>query len=279
MKTWFITGCSTGFGRELATAVLAQGDRVVVTARKPEQIEDIVAKYDPSKALVLKLDVTSKTQITDAVNKAIEVFGTIDVLVNNAGIGYLGSIEESDEEEVRKMFEINFWGLAHMTNAVLPYMRKEKSGTIINFSSLSGLRAFPAVGYYAASKFAVEGFSEALGQEVEPFGIRVLTVEPSAFRTDWAGRSAAEAVPSITDYDPTNVRVYVKGMRSGSGNQAGDPQKAAAAIIANVAGGASNTHLPLGARAFEMTMQKLDAMKTEFASLESIARDADSPKP
>ena len=152
---------------------------------------------------MLPLDVTASNQIIDAVKLAEATFGRIDVLVNNAGIGYFGAIEESGDDEVRRMFEINFWGLANVTRAVLPGMRKRRAGHVVNLSSMGGLRGAPGVGYYNASKFAVEGFSEALAQEVAPLGIKVMLVEPSGFRTDWAGRSANEAQQTIEDYAGT----------------------------------------------------------------------------
>src|SRR3954447_8375772 len=165
LKTWFITGCSTGFGRELAKAVLARGYRAVVTARDPKQVEEITAGHE-GRSLTLRLDVTDASQITESVRRAEEHFGHIDVLVNNAGIGYFGAVEESDEAEVRRMFEINFFGLANMTRAVLPIMRKQRRGHIVNISSIGGLRSFPTLAYYNATKYAVEGFSEALAIEV-----------------------------------------------------------------------------------------------------------------
>ncbi|MGZ3873092.1 MAG: SDR family NAD(P)-dependent oxidoreductase, partial [Mucilaginibacter sp.] len=164
-KVWFITGCSTGFGRELALEVLTAGYQAVVTARKVSDVEDIVAAH-PGNALALTLDVTKDDEITAAVEQAIARFGKIDVLVNNAGIGYFGAIEESEEDEVRRMFEINFWGLAHVTKAVLPIMRKQRSGHILNVASIGGLVGFPAVGFYNATKFAVDGYSDALSKEV-----------------------------------------------------------------------------------------------------------------
>src|SRR3712207_165155 len=197
-RVWFITGCSTGFGRELARRVLERGDRCVVTARNPGQVEEVAAPHG-ERALVLPLDVTDRAQAEDAVRAAEGRFGGIDVLVNNAGVGYFGAVEESDEAEVRRMFEINVFGLARMIHLVLPGMRRRGRGTIVNISSIGGLRAFPGVGYYNATKFAVEGLSEALAQETAPLGIRVLIVEPSGFRTDWAGRSAKEAETAIPD--------------------------------------------------------------------------------
>ena len=217
---WFITGCSTGFGRQIALEVLERGDRAVVTARDPQSVRDI-AEGREDRALVLALDVTDRAQAEAAVKAAEEHFGRIDVLVNNAGIGYFAAVEESDEAEVRRMFEINLFGLARMIHLVLPGMRARRSGHIVNLSSIGGLRAFPGIGYYNSSKFAVEGLSEALAQEVAPLGIKVTIVEPSGFRTDWAGRSANDAKVPIADYDATagQNRGHIRGY---SGAQPGD---------------------------------------------------------
>ncbi|MBA2620307.1 MAG: SDR family NAD(P)-dependent oxidoreductase, partial [Acidobacteria bacterium] len=201
-KVWLITGCSTGFGRELAKQLLEKGERVVVTARDASKVRDLV-EINEKNALAVALDVTDVLQVKAAVEKAEARFGRIDVLVNNAGFGYFGSIEESEEREVRAMFEANFWGLSAMTRAVLPLMRKRRSGTIVNISSIGGFVGNPGVGYYNATKFAVNGFSEALKKEVEPLGIKVLLVQPSGFRTDWAGRSANDAPATILDYRET----------------------------------------------------------------------------
>ena len=181
---WLITGCSTGFGRELAKHVIERGYRTVVTARNPDEVKDLAAKGE---VLALKLDVTDQGQIDAAIKATEEKFGRIDVLVNNAGIGYFAAVEESEEDQIRRMFEINVFGLSRMIHAVLPGMRERRKGFIVNLSSIGGLRSFPSVGYYNATKFAVEGLSEALWQEVEPLGIKVMLVEPSGFRTDWAG--------------------------------------------------------------------------------------------
>ncbi len=164
-KVWFITGCSTGFGRELAKEVLTAGYKAVITSRNVNDVQDIVDEY-PENAIAVKLDVTKADEIKAAIERAMEHFGRIDVLVNNAGIGYFGAIEESEEEEVRRMFEINFFGLAKMTQKVLPVMRKQHSGHIVNVASIGGIRAFPGVGFYNATKFAVDGFSESLSKEL-----------------------------------------------------------------------------------------------------------------
>src|ERR1700761_4024633 len=179
-KVWFITGCSTGFGRELAKLVLETGHKAVVASRKTEDVTDIVSGY-PDTAIAVKLDVTKPDEVKSSVKEALAKFGQIDILVNNAGIGYFGAIEESEEDEVRRMFEINFWGLAEMTRAVLPGMRAKRSGHIVNIASIGGLVGFPAVGYYNATKFAVDGFSDSLSKETAPLGIKVTVVAPSGF--------------------------------------------------------------------------------------------------
>jgi NAD(P)-dependent dehydrogenase (short-subunit alcohol dehydrogenase family) len=273
MKTWLITGCSSGFGRELATAALAGGDRVAVAARNPRDVQDIVVGYD-KRAVALSLDVTDSEQIALAVEAATEQLGPIDVLVNNAGISYFGGVEESAELDVRRLFDVNFFGLMRVTNAVLPGLRAQRSGTIVNMASIAGLNGFASVGYYSASKFAVEGISEALAEEVRPFGIRVLVVEPSGFRTDWA-RSAGEVAHPIADYDTTPLRNLVTMARSSATPQAGNPKKAAEAIIRAVQRGGPHLHLPLGAGSFVTTMAKWERLTAEYASLEAIARGTD----
>jgi NAD(P)-dependent dehydrogenase (short-subunit alcohol dehydrogenase family) len=271
---WFITGCSTGFGRELATQALERGYRVVVTARKPDEVEALAAKGE---ALVLKLDVTDQSQIDTAIKAAEKQFGGIDVLVNNAGIGYFAAVEESEEKEVRRMFEINVFGMGRMIQAALPGMRRRRKGFIVNISSVAGLRSFPSLGYYDATKFAVEGLSEALWQEVEPLGIKVMLVEPSGFRTDWAGRSANESKKQIADYAAT-AGVCRSEMRADSGKQPGDPARAAKAIVEAVASLNPPHHLLLGNDAYEGATAKLEALAKEFKAWESVSRGADFPK-
>ncbi|MGW2151712.1 oxidoreductase [Nonomuraea bangladeshensis] len=277
MNTWFITGCSTGFGRELARAVLARGERAVVTARDATQLKDLVAGAG-DRALALPLDVTRPEQVRAAVQAAEDRFGDIDVLVNNAGVGYFAAVEESTDDEIRRMFEINVFGLSDLTRAVLPGMRKQRSGTIVNFSSIGGLRSFPAVGYYNATKFAVEGLSEALWQEVEPLGIKVLLVEPGPFRTDWAGRSANETLPGheISDYTATAGAVRA-GFRASTGSEPGDPARAATAIITAVNADEPPHRLLLGSPAYDMALEKLDQLRTEFTAWEKLSRSADFP--
>lgn len=274
-KVWLITGCSTGFGRELAIEVLKSGYKAVVTARNPDTIKDIVSNY-PDTAIAVKLDVTDEEQITFAVKQTLEKFGQIDVLVNNAGIGYFGAIEESEEAEIRRMFEINFFGLANMTKAVLPVMRKQRSGHIVNVASIGGLVGFPAVGFYNATKFAVDGFSESLSKETAPLGIKVTVVAPSGFRTDWAGRSANQSPIVIEDYAGT-AGANKNNIRGYSGKQPGDPERAAKAIVKAVEAAHPPLRLLLGVAALKGARNKLEELKKDFDAWEETTTGADFP--
>ena len=272
---WFITGCSTGFGREIAQYLLERGYRVVVTARNPDQVASLAKPYEAN-ALALALDVTRPEQIDESVRVAQAHFGRIDVLVNNAGVGYFGAIEESDNDDVRSMFEVNFWALANMTRAVLPGMRQQRSGHIVNLSSAGGVRGSPGVGFYNATKFAVEGLSEALAQEVAPLGIKVLIVEPSGFRTDWAGRSASERSVTIDDYADT-AGARVRQIRERSGRQPGDPVRAAAAILKAVEAEHPPLRLLLGRAALEAGRGKIETLRRDFDAWAETTEDADAP--
>lgn len=275
-KVWLITGCSTGFGRALAKEVLAKGYRAAVAARNTNDVQDIIEAY-PSNAIAVKLDVTVPEQIKSAVQATIDHFGQIDVLVNNAGIGYFAAIEESEEAEIRRMFEINFFGLAKMTQEVLPHMRKRKSGHILNITSIGGLRSFPGIGFYNASKYAVDGLSEALSKEVAPLGIKVTIIAPSGFRTDWAGRSAKDTSIKIDDY-ATTAGKNAGDIRGYSGNQAGDPVKAALAMIQITETENPPLRLLLGAAALKGARIKLDELKHDFEGWASVTEGADFPK-
>ncbi|MFC8519408.1 oxidoreductase [Streptomyces sp. NPDC057257] len=277
-KVWFITGCSTGFGRALAEEVLAAGHKAVVTARNVAQIKDLVEGND--QALALPLDVTDATQVREAVAAAEQRFGGIEVLVNNAGIGYFAAVEESTDDEIRRIFDINVFGLSDVTRAVLPGMRARRSGTIVNFSSIGGLRAFPAVGYYAATKFAVEGLTDALRQEVAPLGITTLLVEPGPFRTDWAGRSANETLPEreIADYADT-VGTQRAAFRADTGKEPGDPHAAARAIITALDADPHPQRLLLGAPAYGMAIAQLESMLAEIRANEALTKSADFDAP
>jgi NAD(P)-dependent dehydrogenase (short-subunit alcohol dehydrogenase family) len=273
---WFITGCSTGFGRELSVILLKRGYRVVATARDKAKVEDIAAG-NPKNGLALALDVDKQGQIDAAVKAAEARFGRIDVLVNNAGYGYLAAVEEGDDADIRAMFETNFFGLAAMTRAVLPIMRDQKSGAIVNVSSVGGFIGFPGSGYYAATKFAVEGLSESLSKEVGPLGIKVIIVEPGPFRTDWAGRSLKTPRKPVDAYADTAIarRRQIQGI---SGSQAGDPVRASEAIIATVEKKDAHLRLPLGGVAYDAIAAEIAALRKEHESIAAVARGADYPK-
>jgi len=272
---WFITGASSGLGRALAEAVLERGWRAAITARKPENIADLAARHE-GRALSLQLDVTDKASIEKAVAQAEAHFGAIDVLVNNAGYGYLAAIEEGDDREIRDQFETNVFGLIDVTKRVLPGMRSQRSGHIFNMSSLGGLVAFAATGYYHATKFAVEALSESLSYEVAPLGIRVTIVEPGAFRTEWAGRSMVESATVIDDYAETagKRRAATRGV---SGKQPGDPARAAKAIITAYEAAEPPLRLLLGAPALKIASERLDALKANFDAWAETTLSADFP--
>ncbi len=275
-KVWLITGCSTGFGRALSKAVIANGDKVAVTARKIVDVKDIVDGFEAN-AISLPLDVTRQADIDAAVKATVEKFGRIDVLVNNAGIGYFGAVEESEDEQVRRMFDINVFGLGNMTKAVLPTMRAQKSGHIVNISSIGGLRSFPAVGYYNATKYAVDGLSESLAKEVAHLGIKVTIICPSGFRTDWAGRSADNSNIVIDDY-ATSAGKNKADIRGYSGNQPGDPERAALAIIKAVESENPPLRLLLGQAAYKGANMKLEELKNDFETWKDVSIGADFPK-
>lgn len=272
---WFITGCSTGFGHALARHLLATGHRVAVTARNVDDVADLVGAH-PDAAKAFRLDVTDPAQVEAAVTGAEAHFGQIDVLVNNAGIGYFGAVEESEDEQVRRMFEINFWGLHAVTKAVLPGMRARRFGRIVNVSSIGGFRGFPSAGFYNATKFAVNGYSEALALELAPLGIAVTVVMPSGFRTDWAGRSADEAPQTIADYAGTAHR-NTGSIRASSGQQPGDPARAAKAIADAVASDAPPVHLLLGEAALKGARGQIKALEKDFDAYADVSVWADHP--
>ncbi|WP_427147738.1 oxidoreductase [Rhizobium leguminosarum] len=273
--TWFITGASSGLGRALAEAVLARGWRAAMTARRPETLADLTAEHG-DRALALALDVTDSNSIAGAVHDAETHFGAIDVLVNNAGYGYLSAIEEGDDAEIRAQFETNVFGLIAVTKQVLPGMRSRRQGHIFNVSSLGGLVAFAATGYYHATKFAVEGLSESLSHEVKSLGIDVTILEPGAFRTDWAGRSMVESSTIIDDYAETSGKRR-QVTRSVSGNQPGDPVRAATAIISAFEADEPPLRLLLGAPALKIARERLDALSANFEAWAETTLSADFP--
>lgn len=275
-RTWFITGASTGFGRLLAEEVLKAGDKVAATARKLDNIEDLEKRY-PKTAKALVLDVINAEQVGSAVAQAFAHFGEVNVLVNNAGYGVAGAIEEVSEAEFLPMFETNLFGLIRVTRAFLPHLRKQRNGHILNLSSIGGLVAGQGIGFYNASKFAVEGLSEALAAELAPLGIRVTIIEPGPFRTDFLGRSGVVAGARISDYDNTagNMRRY---FAENDGKQPGDPLRAVHAMIQVVASPNPPLRLLLGASALQRTRAKLDAWQKEIAAWEPVTIGADFPE-
>jgi NAD(P)-dependent dehydrogenase (short-subunit alcohol dehydrogenase family) len=273
-RNWLITGCSTGLGRALAEVLIAKGEYVLATARKPEELRDLVAGHDNARAL--KLDVTVGSDIAAAAAEA-EKAGGVDVLVNNAGYGYLTAIEEGDEPGYRAQFETNVFGLIAMTKAVLPAMRKRGSGHILNIASVGGLIGNPGSGYYAATKFAVVGFSEALSKEVAPFGVKVTVVEPGPFRTDWAGRSL-QSSPHPIDAYAESVHARLKQVSGYSGRQPGDPVRAAEAMITVVNSAEPPVNLVLGAPGLKVVREKLAALTAEIDRWEALTLSADYPQ-
>jgi NAD(P)-dependent dehydrogenase (short-subunit alcohol dehydrogenase family) len=256
--------------------VLDRGFRAVITAREPNQIQDLVAGHE-GRALALKLDVTDKAEVVQSVKWAESAFGSIDVLVNNAGFGYVGALEESDEDEVRSMMETNFFGLARMIHEVLPGMRRRRRGNIVNISSIGGLVGFPGVGYYNATKFAVEGLSESLSKEVAPLGIKVLIVEPGPFRTDWAGRSLRRSSQQIPEYAET-AGAFRENITSRSGKQTGDPVRAGEAIIKTLDSDHPPLRLVLGQIALDRARIKIENLSSEVEAWEETSRSADYPE-
>lgn len=273
-RTWLITGCSTGFGWALAELLIARGEQVFATARKPEQLAKLVDGHKNAHAI--KLDVTSSADIEAAV-KTIEKTGGIDVLVNNAGYGYLTAFEEGEEAGYRDQFETNMFGLIELTKAVLPGMRKNGKGHIVNIASVGGLIGNPGSSYYAATKFGVVGLSEALSREVGPLGIKVTVIEPGPFRTDWAGRSLQSSSHRIADYAQT-VHLRLDSVAQYSGKQPGDPVRGAEAIITAVDSADPPLNLILGSFGLNAVRAKLAALSAEIDKWESLSLSADYPE-
>ena len=273
---WFITGCSTGFGRDLAKLVIDRGWRAVVTARDAARVADL-ANGAKERVLALALDVTNAAQIQAAVAAARENFGRIDVLVNNAGYGYQSSVEEGEDSEIRAQFEANVFGLFALTRAVLPIMRGQRRGHILNITSVAGLIGFPSSGYYAASKHAVEGWSDALRAEVQPLGIAVTCIEPGPFRTDWAGRSLRQTSNRIVDYTETAGK-RMAATKGYSGEQPGDPVRAGEAMIALTQNPNPPRHLVLGAFGYNAVVDSLRRRLEEIESQRETSLAADFPR-
>ncbi len=273
---WFITGCSTGFGRELAQQVVARGWRAVVTARDKARVADL-SDSAGERGLALDLDVTDAGQITAAAQAAEARFGRVDVLVNNAGYGYQASVEEGVEAEVRAQFDANVFGLFAMTRALLPGMRARRRGHVLNISSVAGFVGFPGSGYYAASKHAVEGWSDALAAEGKPLGIDVTCIEPGPFRTDWAGRSLRQTRTEIAEYADT-VGSRMQTTSGYSGQQPGDPARAASAMIAVTEQADPPRHLVLGAFGIDAVTSKLRTTLAEVEAWRDVGIATDFPK-
>jgi NAD(P)-dependent dehydrogenase (short-subunit alcohol dehydrogenase family) len=261
MSTWLITGCSTGLGRALANVVLEAGHNVVVTAREDARVKDIADAY-PGRTLALSLDVTNQDQVTAAARAGEEHFGTVDVLVNNAGYGFRGAIEEASRAEAQALFDANLFGAVAMIQAVLPGMRARRSGAIVNVSSIGARIAHAGSGYYAASKAALEAMSSALAKEVGPLGISVTAVEPGAFRTDFAGRSLQQSAAVIDDYAETAGKRRKENDRS-DGTQIGDPERGARVILAAVEADHTPSFLLLGPDAAKAYERALEAERAE----------------
>ncbi|WP_397453049.1 oxidoreductase [Pseudomonas sp. NA-150] len=272
-KLWFITGVSSGFGQALALALLERGHRVVGTLRN-ETARAAFERLKPGYSFGQLLDVTNYAAIDGVVSDVETNIGTIDVLVNNAGYGHEGPVEESSLDELRQQFEVNVFGAVAVTKAVLPFMRKRRSGNILNVTSMGGLTTFPGLGYYNGSKFALEGISEALGKEVKPFGIFVTAIEPGAFRTDWAGRSMVRAPRSIADYNEV-FDVLRETRNKNSGQQIGDPAKAAAAMIAVVDSPEPPAHLLLGSDAVKFVTAKFNQHQAEIEQWKALSLSTD----
>jgi NAD(P)-dependent dehydrogenase (short-subunit alcohol dehydrogenase family) len=273
LRVWLITGSSTGFGRALAEAVLDHGDRVIATARKPEQLQELIERY-PDTAKAIALDVTNLEQIQTALQQAQQAFGTIDVLVNNAGYGLIGAFEEVSEEQIRRNFETNLFGAINMMRAVLPIMRQQGRGHILNMSAIAGFSNELGFSIYGGAKFALEGVSEAVQGEVAPLGIKVTIIEPGPFRTDFIGRSLDRATTSMPEYEPT-VGKFLNFLNTIEGKQPGDPVKAANAIIQMVESDNPPLRLVLGKYAYSKFRKKIAALTQELDAWEAIASNTD----
>lgn len=272
-RVWLITGSSTGFGRVLVEEVLERGQRVVATARNPQQLEVLTSKYR-DRAFAVQLDVTQPAQVKAAIEQAKSKFGQIDVLVNNAGYGLIGALEEVSDEQIRRNFETNLFGAIHMMRAVLPVMRQQGKGHIVNMSAIAGFINELGFSIYGGAKFALEGVSEALQGEVAPFGIKVTIVEPGPFRTDFIGRSLDRAEQQMEEYQPT-VGKFLQFLNTIEGKQPGDPIKAANAIIQVVEAESPPLRLVLGKYAYSKFRTKIASLTQELDAWEAVAADTD----
>lgn len=273
MKTWFITGVSSGLGQAIAEAALAAGDRVVGTLRNEKHLSAFAA-LSAGRSFAVVLDVTDYSDIQPSIDRIEREVGPIDVLVNNAGYGHEGTFEESTLEDLRRQFEVNVFGAVAVTKAVLPKMRKRRSGHVINVTSMGGLITMPSLSFYHGSKFALEGLSEALGKEVKDFGIHVTAVEPGSFRTDWAGRSMSRAPRGIEDYDTLMNPIRERRIAM-SGKQLGNPWKLGEAVVKLVNSENPPAHLLLGSDAIKLVEQKLENLRAEYAAWKDVTLSTD----
>ncbi|GAA1278406.1 oxidoreductase [Pseudonocardia aurantiaca] len=272
-RVWLITGASSGFGRAIAEAALAAGDTVVAAARRPEVLDDLVAAH-PGRVVATQLDVTDAVRAAAVVAEVILWYGRIDVLVNNAGRGMVGAVEETTDRELRDLMELHFFGPAALTRAVLPHMRRQGSGAVVQMSSMGGRLTFPGVSAYSATKFALEGLSEALAAEVAAFGIRVLIVEPGAFRTGFANPQALHQSVAIPAYDDI-IGPFRSALPESDGDQPGDPAKGAAAILTALAAEQPPLRLALGSDAADAVAEHLEKARAEFLTWETTTRGTD----
>lgn len=273
MKVWFITGCSSGFGRALAEHLLITGHKVFATARQPEALDLLQAQY-PETCQVAALDVTDNSQIQQSLESALNAFGRIDVLVNNAGYGLIGALEEFDDQQMRANFETNFFGAINVIRAALPTFRAQQSGHIVNISAAAVISNYAGFSIYGASKWALEGATEALAAELKPLGIKVTMVQPGPFRTEFIARSLESAQSRITDYEKTSGK-FAAYLKMVDGKQPGDPAKAAAAIVAAVESEAPPLRLVLGKYATDKVRKKLTATERELAAWEQVGAPTD----
>lgn len=275
-RTWLITGGSQGLGKALALAALEAGDRVVVTSRKPDALASVRSAY-PQQIETVALDVTSPSQVRDVVAAVVERFGSIDVVVNNAGYATSGSIEDFHEDEFRAQVEVNLYGVVNVTRAVLPVMRHQRSGHIVQISSIGGrVGGTPGLGAYQTAKFAVEGFSEVLANEAAPFGVKVTIVEPGAIRTGWAAGAAEPSGPITPDYEST-VGAWQRRFAEYAGNEPGDPDRMARAIIRAVDAEEPPRRLLLGSDALGIAIESEEARLTQARKWADVSRSTDYP--
>ena len=273
MKTWLITGCSGGLGRGIAEAALKHGENVVVTARNTEKIKELAEQY-PSQVLILKLDLNDRDSMKSAVDCAIRVFGRIDVLVNNAGHGYRAAVEESEPEKVKELFDTNFFAPAELMKMVLPAMRAQKSGLIVNVTSIGAVRGALGNGYYSAAKGALELLTEALAKETEHLGIRTMLVEPGAFRTNFYGEGLRGTESRISDYDVLADR-YRKENLVNNRDQLGNPMKGGEVIVDTILSGKISSRLLLGSDAVETAQNVLKDRLQEIEQWKDVSRRSD----